>query len=106
MRNIAPTALLLLLSFTGLRAADAPGKIGTGVFPFYAYAAQYDIWNFIPMDQGGRLVQLQLIGSERDKDIIEAIRRPGFFSAWGEPIQWELLEKTQPEKSVWLNRWY
>lgn len=80
--------------------------VRTGSFPFYAYARQYDIWNFTPLDQGGRLIQLQLIGSERDADVIKAIRSPGFFAPWGEPIRWDSLEKTELEKSVWLNRWY
>src|SRR5689334_24772521 len=89
-------------------AEDASGteKVRTGNFPFYSYAKQYDIWNFTPLDQGGRLIQLQLIGSERDEDVIKAIRAPGFFAPWGEPIQWDSLEKTELEKSVWLNRWY
>ena len=102
MRTLGSFAVLLLLSLTCALAEE----IRTGVFPFFDYAKRYDVWNFIPMDQGGRLVQLELIGSERDQDIIKAIRRPGFFAPWGEPIRWDSLEKTQPEKSVWLNRWY
>ena len=31
----------------------------TGVFPFYPYAARYQIWEYRPLDQGSRLVQLQ-----------------------------------------------
>jgi Heparinase II/III N-terminus/Heparinase II/III-like protein len=80
--------------------------VRTGNFPFYSYAKQYDIWNFTPLDQGGRQIQLQLIGSERDADIIKAVRSPGFFAPWGNPIRWDVLEKTELEKSVWLNRWY
>lgn len=106
MRTIASIALLFLSILVAAWAGETRADIRTGNFPFYAYAKQYDIWEFIPMDQGGRLIQLQLIGSEKDQDIITAIRRPGFFAAWGNPIQWEALEKTQPEKSVWLNRWY
>ena len=102
MRTLGCLALLLLLSLTSAFAEE----IRTGVFPFFDYAKRYDVWEFIPMDQGGRLVQLELIGSERDEDIIKAIRRPGFFAPWGNPIRWDSLEKTQPEKSVWLNRWY
>jgi hypothetical protein len=82
------------------------GEVHEGVFPFYPYAGRYDIWNFTPMDQGGRLIQLQVIGSERDVDVIKAIRSPGFFAPWGDPICWDSLEKTELEKSVWLNRWY
>ena len=76
------------------------------MFPFYEYAKEYDVWNYIPMDQGGRLIQLQVIGSERDVDVINAIRSPGFFAPWGDPIHWDSLEKTEMEKCVWLNRWY
>jgi len=64
------------------------------------------VWEFHPMDQGGRLVQLQLVGSEKDVDTVTALRRPDFFSPWGDPIQWDRLETTELEKSVWLNRWY
>jgi len=81
-------------------------RMRTGVFPFYDYAKRYDVWEFTPMDQGGRLVQLQVVGSERDADIVKAIRAPGFFSPWGKPIRWDSLEDTELEKSVWVNRWY
>jgi len=81
-------------------------EIHTGVFPFYPYARRYDIWHFTPMDQGGRLIQLQVIGSELDVDVVKTIRSPRFFAPWGEPIRWDSLEKTAIEKSVWLNRWY
>ena len=83
-----------------------PDEVRTGVFPFYPYAARYDMWSFTPMDQGGRLIQLQVIGSERDVDVVKAVRSPGFFAPWGDPIRWDSLEKTAIEKSVWLNRWY
>ena len=76
-----------------------------GVFPFNRFLKKYDVWEFHPMDQGGRLVQLQLVGSENDVDTVAALRRPDFFSPWGDPIQWDRLETTELEKSVWLNRW-
>ena len=78
----------------------------TGVFPFERFLKQYNVWDFHPLDQGGRLVQLQLVGSEKDADIVAALRRPDFFAPWGEPIQWDRLELSELEKSVWLNRWY
>lgn len=104
-RLLLPAALLFS---SGLQAQDTrpAGEPATGVFPFYSYAARYQMWEFTPLDQGGRLVQLQVIGSERDDDIVKAIRAPGFFSPWGDPIRWDSLEKTELEKSVWLNRWY
>jgi hypothetical protein len=77
-----------------------------GVFPFDRFLKDYDVWEFHPMDQGGRLVQLQLVDSEKDVDMVAALRRPDFFSPWGDPIQWDRLETTELEKSVWLNRWY
>ena len=78
----------------------------TGVFPFERFLREYDTWDFHPLDQGGRLVQLQVVGSEKDADIVTTLRRPDFFVPWGEPIQWDRLESTELEKSVWLNRWY
>ncbi len=109
--KIKPHALVgilifLLAGFFPVAAVETTGAVHTGVFPFYEYAAQYDIWNYIPMDQGGRLIQLKVVGSERDVDVIKAIRSPGFFAPWGDPIRWDALEKTDPEKSYWLNRWY
>ena len=98
--------IFLLAGLFPVAAAETTGEVHTGVFPFYEYAAHYDVWNYIPMDQGGRLIQLQVIGSERDVDMIKAIRSPGFFTPWGNPIRWDSLEKTEAEKSVWLNRWY
>jgi hypothetical protein len=78
----------------------------TGVFPFERFLKKYDVWEFHPLDQGGRLVQLQLIGSEKDADIVAALRQTDFLAPWGEPIQWDRLESSELEKSVWLNRWY
>ncbi len=80
--------------------------MNTGIFPFERFLKQYNVWEFHPMDQGGRLVHLQLIGPETDAAIVAAVRRPGFFAPWGDPIQWNRLETTELEKSVWLNRWY
>ena len=111
MRIILSLNLILALFLAGTFAVTSEevmqfDEVHTGVFPFYKYAARYDVWKFIPMDQGGRLIQLQVIGSERDADVIKAIRSPGFFAPWGDPIRWDSLEKTEIEKSVWLNRWY
>lgn len=84
----------------------APAQTKEGIFPFYRYTARYDIWDYIPMDQGGRFVQLQIIGSENDLPIIATVTRPGFFDPWGQPVVWDSLEETEVEKSCWLNRWY
>jgi hypothetical protein len=104
-RKIA-CGLLLLVSGAclppgaGARVAE-PNRTErrTGVFPFHPYLARHEVWEFTSMDQGGRLVQMQLIGSERDEDIARAVRQPGFFAAWGDPIVWDALEKTALEKS-------
>ncbi|MEI8289980.1 MAG: alginate lyase family protein [Verrucomicrobiota bacterium] len=102
----AVVIIILLAGVSPMAAVETTGAVHTGVFPFYEYASQYDVWNYIPMDQGGRLIQLKVIGSDRDADVIKAIRSPGFFAPWGDPIRWDALEKTDPEKSYWLNRWY
>ncbi len=100
--------LAFLLTASAVMAVEGAktDEIRTGVFPFYPYAARYDMWSLTPMDQGGRLIQLQVIGSERDEDVVKAIRSPRFFAPWGDPIRWDSLEKTEIERSVWLNRWY
>jgi hypothetical protein len=81
-------------------------SIKTGRFPFFDFARQFNMWQHTPLDQGGRLIQLELVGSEKDADIVKAVRNPNFFAPWGDPIQWASLEGKQNEKSVWLNRWY
>ena len=84
MRISAHVILISACLFAGTSAMAADvaqsSEVHEGVFPFYPYAARYDIWNFTPLDQGGRLIQLQLIGSERDVDVVKAIRSPGFFA--------------------------
>lgn len=89
----------------GWLAKDKESKIKS-IFPFYKYIKQYDFWEVTPMDQGGRQIQLIVVGSEKDEDIVNAVRSPGFFNRWGNPIVWDSLERTEVEKSVWLNRWY
>ncbi len=77
-----------------------------GKFPFAGFLEDFDIWEYIPLDQGGRLAHLALIGSEKDADITREVRRPGFFDQWGPAGVWDALEDIAREKSVWLNRWY
>jgi hypothetical protein len=95
-----------LASSVVAQAGASSQTIRTGIFPFYPYVRSYDMWQFVPMDQGGREIQLQLIGSEKDADIVRAVRAPGYLSAWGSPSPWDALEKTELEKSVWASRWY
>src|SRR5580704_7996736 len=73
-----------------------PAAVRTGIFPFFKFAQRHDIWEYIPLDQGGREIQLQVIGSERDEDVVRAVRRPGFFAPWGVPLVWDSLETTEP----------
>lgn len=75
-------------------------------FPFYKYLKSYNFGDFIPKDQGGKFIQQQLINSENDEVIVEAIRNGLLQKILGDPINWAKLEKTELEKSVWLNRFY
>ena len=72
------------------------------VFPFFSYAGKYNIGEYMPKDQGGKFIQQQLIGSEKDEVIVEALRNGLLQKILGDPINWATLEKTELEKSVWL----
>ena len=76
------------------------------VFPFMRYAAKYNIGEYIPKDQGGKFIQMALIHSEEDEKIVAAIRGGLIREVYGEPAGWSKYEKTEIEKSVWLNRFY
>lgn len=95
-----------MLSLSRLSFASHRPAYREGVFPFFQFAKEYGVWEYIPLDQGGRLSHLLLIGSEKDEDIVKAVQQEGFFDTWGSPIKWDGLEKSEVEKSVWLNRWY
>jgi len=79
---------------------------GKAVFPFYEFLEPYNFGDFIPKDQGGKFIQQQLIDSENDEVVVEAIRNGLLQENLGDPINWAKLEKTELEKSVWLNRFY
>jgi hypothetical protein len=87
-------------------ATTNSAAIPTGQFPFFDFARQFDVWQCSPLDQGGRLVQLDLIGSEKDDDIVKAVRHPNFFVSMGDPGRWNSLQPKTPELACWLNRWY
>ncbi|MEA4862981.1 MAG: alginate lyase family protein [Victivallaceae bacterium] len=72
-------------------------------FPYGRFFAKFSVWEYVPMDQGGKLVLLNLIGSEDDAGIANALMRPDFMKNWEDQAY---LEETEIEKSVWLNRWY
>ncbi len=79
------------------------------VFPFYEYLKKYEALEYFPLDQGGRLIQLSLVKSERDLETVDFIRSGNLERLWGEPINWKHYENTVPqelEKHVWLHRWY
>jgi len=76
------------------------------VFPFLKYIKLYDFGNYFPKDQGGKFIQTQIFNSEDDVVIVKAIRNGILQKVYGTPINWGKLEKTELEKSVWLNRFY
>lgn len=76
------------------------------LFPFTRYAGRYNIGDYIPKDQGGKFIQMALLGTEEDEKIVEAIRGGLIAEVYGEPTGWSRFETTEVEKSVWLNRFY
>jgi len=77
-----------------------------GVFPFYPYIEDYNFGEYIPKDQGGKFVQMELIGTEEDRKIVEIIKDGLIEKNLGNPPDWSIFEKTELEKSVWFNRFY
>jgi len=88
-----------ILSFQKIKNEDV-------VFPFFNYIKLYDFGNYFPKDQGGKFIQTQIFNSEDDTVIVKAIRSGILQKVYGTPINWGKLEKTELEKSVWLNRFY
>jgi hypothetical protein len=78
----------------------------TGVFPFLDDLTHYNVWQYLPMDQGSRQIELIVVGSEKDADLAHTVLQPDYFAPWGSPGPWDKLEKTEAEKSVWASRWY
>ena len=76
------------------------------VFPFFKYLKAHNFGDFLPKDQGGKFVQIELLNSEDDYIIVESIRNGLLQEIYGDPIGWGKLEKTELETSVWLNRFY
>ena len=81
-------------------------KSAGGNFPFFEYAKSYNIGDYIPKDQGGKFVQEEILGTEEDAVIVEKIKEGVLERFYGDPIDWGRMEKTELEKSVWLNRFY
>ncbi len=76
------------------------------VFPFMKYMGQYNFGDYIPKDQGGKFIQMELLGTEDDAEITRLIRGGVLRKVYGDPIGWGRYEQTEIEKSVWLNRFY
>ncbi|WP_081210682.1 alginate lyase family protein [Salegentibacter sediminis] len=75
-------------------------------FPFFKYIEKYQIGEIIPKDQGGKLVHMELLGTENDKEITDLVKNGIIEKEFGVNIGWDIYEDTQVEKSVWLNRFY
>jgi hypothetical protein len=82
------------------RPGDGP------VFPFMKYASRYNIGDYIPKDQGGKFIQMTVIGSEEDAIITGSVRGGVLNRVYGTPVGWQKYERSEIEKSVWLNRFY
>jgi hypothetical protein len=76
------------------------------VFPFYKFVKEYNFGDYIPKDQGGKFIQMQLLKSEEDSLIVKEIRERLLERIYGDPVGWDAFEKKDIEKSVWLNRFY
>lgn len=77
-----------------------------GVFPFYKFVKQFSFGEFIPKDQGGKFVQMEILGTEEDETITKIINQEFINKYLGVPNDWSVFEKTELEKSVWFNRFY
>lgn len=62
-------------------------------FPFYQYALKYNFGDFMPKDQGGKFVQIEVLGTEDDVQIVQKIRNGALQTVYGNPIGWEKYEK-------------
>ncbi len=79
---------------------------GLGKFPFYAFVKDFQIGEYIPKDQGGKFIQMEIIGTEEDEVIVNKIKNGVLQSIYGNPIDWIKFEKDELEKSFWLSRLY
>ncbi|HCM59495.1 MAG TPA: hypothetical protein DIS74_03820 [Bacteroidales bacterium] len=97
--NAAPADAFRQLFF-GLPGADSP------VFPFMKYVPLYNFGDYVPKDQGGKFIQMAVLGTEEDEKIVAAIRKGVLSEVYGDPVDWRRYERSELEKSVWLNRFY
>lgn len=92
--------------FQSAKLSNDSHSLLEGVFPFYEFINDYNIGEYIPKDQGGKFVQMELLGTEEDKIIAEIMRSGLVEKNLGNPPDWSIFEKTELEKSVWFNRFY
>jgi len=97
--NAAPADAYNRLFFGTANPADP-------VFPFLKYVNALNFGDYIPKDQGGKFIQMAVLGTEDDEKIVEAIRAGALSKVYGDPTRWQKYEKSELEKSVWLNRFY
>ena len=83
-----------------------PVDEGKPLFPFMKYVPLYSFGDYIPKDQGGKFIQMAVLGTEDDAKIVEAIRGGALSEVYGDPFNWQRYERSELEKSVWLNRFY
>ena len=77
-----------------------------GNFPFYDIPGQYNIGDYLPKDQGGKFVQVEILQTEVDSVIVSKIKNGILENIYGNPIDWIKYENSELEKSVWLSRLY
>ncbi len=97
--NAAPADAFKYL-FLGTPENDFP------VFPFMKHVPLYNFGDYIPKDQGGKFIQMAVLGTEEDEKIVAAIRGGALTEVYGDPPDWKKYERSELEKSVWLNRFY
>ncbi len=92
--------------FSSAKLIKDSDQLQEGIFPFYKYLSDYNIGEYIPKDQGGKFIQMELLGTEEDKIIAEIMRSGLVEKNLGNPPDWSIFEKSELEKSVWFNRFY
>lgn len=77
-----------------------------GNFPFFDILKQYNIGDYLPKDQGGKFVQVEILQTEEDSLIVKKIQEGVLENTYDNPINWIKYENSELEKSVWLSRLY
>ena len=101
-----PSILKAESQFSSVSSIKTSDSLLEGVFPFYRYIDEYNFGEYIPKDQGGKFIQMELIGTEEDKKIVELVKSGLIENNLGNPPDWSTFETTELEKSVWFNRFY